>query len=230
MGLLVQEKDIVVPGEEVADGMDYLPSTGTYRDKEKVVSNRLGLVQINGRAIKIVPLTGRYLPKVGDTIIGKVVDVMMSGWRIDTNSAYTAMLSLAEASSDFIPKNANLTKYYGIGDYISCKISNVTSQMLIDISMRGPGLRKLTGGRIISVLPTKVPRIIGTQGSMVSMIKQATNTRIMVGQNGIVHISGDRIEDELLTIKTIRMVEENSHITGLTDMISKFLEEQTRGK
>ena len=36
--LLINEREIVVPGEELAEGMDFLPSHGTYRDKDKIVS------------------------------------------------------------------------------------------------------------------------------------------------------------------------------------------------
>jgi len=81
-----------------------------------------------------------------------------------------------------------LTKYFDIGDYVMAKIINVTSQKLVDVTMKGPGLRKLKGGRIIQVNPYKVPRIIGKAGSMVTMIKDATGCRILVGQNGLVWI------------------------------------------
>ena len=71
----VNEKDISVPGETLAIGMDVLPGSGTYRDGEKIIANRLGLAAIEGRTIKLIPLSGRYSPKTGDTIICKVIDV-----------------------------------------------------------------------------------------------------------------------------------------------------------
>ena len=54
------------------------------------------------------------MPKIGDTIICKVIDVGFNGWRIDTNSAYSAMLSMKDATSDFIARGANLTQYYDL--------------------------------------------------------------------------------------------------------------------
>ena len=173
--IIVKEKEISVPGETLAIGMDVLPGAGTYREGENIIAKRLGLATIDGRTIKLIPLSGRYTPKMGDTIICEVFDVGFSGWRLDTNSAYSAMLSMKDATSEFIARGANLTQYYDLGDYIVCKIVNVTSQKLIDVTMKGPGLRKLKGGRIIEVDPNKVPRIIGKQGSMVGMIKDATN-------------------------------------------------------
>jgi exosome complex component RRP4 len=221
--IIVNDKNIAVPGEALAVGMDILPGAGTYREGEKIVANRLGLVMVEGRTVKLIPLSGRYIPKTGDTIICMVIDVSFNGWRLDTNSAYSAMLSLKDATSDFIARGANLTQYYDLGDYIVCKIINVTSQKLVDVTMKGPGLRKLKGGRIIEVDPNKVPRIIGKQGSMVVMIKDATKCNIVVGQNGLIWIDGEPM-NELLAIQAIRKIEAESHLSGLTDKIKNFLE------
>lgn len=223
----VNDKEISVPGETLAIGMDILPGSGAYREGEKIIAKRLGLVMIEGRTIKLLPLSGRYIPKTGDTIICKVIDVGFNGWRLDTNSAYSAMLSMKDATSDFIARGANLTQYYDLGDHIVCKIVNVTSQKLIDVTMKGPGLRKLKGGRVIEVDPNKVPRIIGKQGSMVVMIKDATKCNITVGQNGLIWIDGEPV-NELLAIQTIRKIEKESHTSGLTEKIKAFLEKNNK--
>ena len=227
--IMVEDKSISVPGETLAIGMDVLPGSGTYREGEKILANRLGLAMIEGRTIKLLPLSGRYIPKTGDTIICKVIDVGFNGWRLDTNSAYSAMLSMKDATSEFIARGANLTQYYDLGDHIVCKIVNVTSQKLIDVTMKGPGLRKLKGGRIIEVDSNKVPRIIGKQGSMVMMIKDAARCNISVGQNGLIWIDGEPM-NELLAIQAIRKIEKESHMSGLTEKIKEFLEKNEKRK
>ncbi|MBS3157894.1 RNA-binding protein [Candidatus Woesearchaeota archaeon] len=225
--IIVKEKDVVVPGEIIAKGMDFLPGMGTTRQGDNILAARIGLVNIDGRAIRLIPLSGQYLPRAGDTIIANVVDVNFSGWRVETNSAYSAMLNVKDATSDFVAKGADLTQYFDVGDYLVGKIVNVTTQMLIDISLRGPGLRKLGEGRILKVASSKVPRIIGKKGSMVSMIKQATDTKIIVGQNGVIWISGEDPKGELIAVNTIKKIEEEAHIPGLTDRIKSHLEQIT---
>lgn len=220
--LLANEKEIVIPGEQVAEGMDFVPGTGTYRKGEFVTASILGLLSIEGRMVKIIPVSGKYLPQRGDTIIGRIKDVTMSGWIVDINSAYDSMLGLKEASSEFIRKGADLTRYFNFGEYIETKIINVTTQNVVDLTMKMPGLRKLGEGMIINVNPSKVPRIIGKQGSMVSMIKKETNCRIVVGQNGIVWIQGEP-EKEIIAANVIKKIERESHTSGLTDRISTFL-------
>ncbi|HLC46460.1 MAG TPA: exosome complex RNA-binding protein Rrp4 [Candidatus Nanoarchaeia archaeon] len=230
MGKLnVKENDIVVPGEVLAEGMDYLPSQGTYRLEDNVRAGMLGMVRIEGKVIKLMQLNGRYVPRRYDTIVCPVIDVLMSGWRVNTNSAYEAVLPIRDASSRFIPKGADLTKFFALGDYLVCKISNVTSQKLVDVSMNGPGLQKLEGGRIFEVNPHKVPRIIGKEGSMISMIKYATGCRIVVGQNGLVWINGEP-DKEVIAYDAIRRIEREATLPGLTDRIKTDLEKKLKIK
>lgn len=218
----VKDKDIVVPGETIATGMSFLPGKGTYRADDKIIAQRLGMISIEGKVAKLIPLTGTYIPKVRDRIVGKVVDVLMSGWRVDINSPYEAVLTLKDASSEYIPRGADLTQYYNLDDYIVCQIVNVTSQKLVDVSMKGPGLKKLKGGRIITIEPPKVPRVIGKDGSMVNLLKEATGCNIVVGQNGRIWISGDP-KGEVLLEKAIKKIETEAHLGGLTDRISAWL-------
>lgn len=226
--ILIENKSVVVPGEELAEGMDYLPTQGTYRDDDKIIASRLGVASVEGRLMKLIPLSGRYLPKRGDTIIGKVIDITLNGWRIDLNSAYSALLGMKDATSEYITRGADLTRYFTFGDYLVTKITNVTSQNLVDVTMKGPGLRKLGEGRIINVAPNKVPRIIGKQGSMVSMIKNATGCRIIVGQNGVVWIQGTP-KSEIVAVEAIKKIEQEAHISGLTDRIKAHLEKEMEG-
>ena len=222
MGLFVQEKSIAAPGEGLAEGMDYLPGPYTRRVGERIVAQRLGLVNIEGRAIKLIPLSGCYLPKFGDTIIAKVYDITLNGWLVETNSAYRAMLNIKDTMR-FIRKGEDLTQYFDVGDYIKAKIVNVTSQNLVDVTMKEPGMTKLTGGRVIKVNPSKVPRVIGKQGSMISLIKEKTGSNIVVCQNGVVWIQSENLGNELRAIRAIQKIESEAHIEGLTERMAEFL-------
>lgn len=228
-GLKIKEKEIVVPGDVLAEGMGFLPSKHIYRDGNKLIASRVGVADVEGKVLKLIPLTGVYSPKQGDTIIAEVSDILISGWRLDTYSAYPAVLSLKEATSAYIARGADLTRYFNIGDHVATLITNVTSQKLIDVTMKGPGLRKLRDGRIVRVDSNKVPRIIGKRGSMVTMIKNATGCRIVVGQNGIIWIEGEP-KNELIAVKAIEEIEKKAHTPGLTEKIQMFLERHTQTK
>ena len=108
--LIVNERDIVVPGEVLAEGMDFLPGDNTYREEDKIYAKILGLIGVAGRVIRITPLAGPYVPRVGDKIIGRVIDITMTSWRVDTETAYSALLNVKDATTRFVGKGDDLSK------------------------------------------------------------------------------------------------------------------------
>jgi len=224
--LLVEERQIVVPGDILAEGMDYLPEQGTFREDDKIIASNVGMVSIKGRLIKLIALNGKYIPRTGDVVIGRITNVATMNWLVDIGYAYEAGLSLKEATSDYIPRGEDLTQFYDFGENIMTKVITVSRAKMIDLTMKGPGLRKLKGGRIIGITPSKVPRIIGREGSMVNMIKDATNTQIIIGQNGKIWIHSDDPLNELKAEEAIKFVDNNCHKDGLTEEVKKFLEKK----
>ena len=128
--LLVEAKAVVIPGEILAEGMDHLPGKGAFREGEKVIASRVGLVYVNGSIINIVPLSGRYIPKKDDTVIGYVRDMTYSSWFINIGYAYDASLSLKDASSSYIERGASLSDFYAVSDAILTRITNVTKDLV----------------------------------------------------------------------------------------------------
>ena len=88
--------------------------------------------------------------------------------------------------------------------------------------MKDPRCKKLIGGLVVHITPSKVPRLIGKKGSMVNTIKTHTRSMILVGQNGRVWVKGG---NETLAAEAIYMVDRYSHHAGLTEMVEKFLKE-----
>jgi len=221
--IFIKEKKVVVPGDVLATGMDYLPAGGAFRDKDKIIASQVGVASVNERLIKVIPLAGNYVPQRGDVVIGKVMDMTYSSWFVDVGYAYEAVLSIKEATSDFIERGAELTDYFCVGDYMVAKLVNVTKSKAMDISLRGPGLRKLTGGKIITVTPAKIPRLVGKGGSMINMIKDDTKCQIIAGQNGRIWISGMDPKMERKATEAIMLINEKAHVKGLTEMVKAFL-------
>ena len=221
------ERKVVVPGEVIVVGDDYLPGEGARRDGEKVVSSRFGLAEIVGRVIRVLSLFGTFIPRRGNVIIGRVTDVTFRGWVIDVDAAAAGFLALDECPRFINPDE--MDRFLAIGDIVSAKIWNVKTKGC-DLTLDGKGLGKLEGGFIFRVIPSRVPRIIGREGSMIKLINDESNCKITVGQNGLVWIKGDNIEDELLAKKAILFTAEKSFIHGLTDKVKEFIEKEKGDK
>ncbi|MBC7129107.1 MAG: RNA-binding protein [Thermoplasmatales archaeon] len=212
-------RKIVLPGSLVGD-KSKLPGKGTFREGENIYSSRLGILEEKGKYVNVIPLSGVYIPNAGDTIIGVVEEVYRNGWIIDIKSPYSAFLSIE--NSPWEMGYGETSKYLKEKDIIIGIISNIDEAKNIDVSMKDKQCRKIEDGIVIDIQPSKVPRVIGKKGSMLSTIKRYTGCWIFVGQNGRIWLKG---EDEKinLAVEAIKKIEKEAHTFGLTERIIKML-------
>jgi len=225
MPIFFEKKQLVTPGEMLAEG-EYLPGENTYMEQNKIYSSRIGLVDTDNKKVNVVALRAFYVPKMGDIIIGTIVEVGFNGWTVDIKAPYTAILRASDVlSRPFKPQNDELATVLNSGDLIVAKIASYDRAHDPQLTVGEPGLGKITRGQILQVTPTKIPRVIGRKGSMISMIKQETNCQIILGLNGVILVTGKTTEEEELAITAIKKIEEESHTSGLTDRITQLLKD-----
>jgi len=220
-----EAKQLVTPGELLAEG-EYQPGENTYTEAGKIYASRIGLVDLDNRKVNVVALRAFYVPKMGDIVIGSVLEVGFNGWTVDIKAPYSAMLRASDVlSRPFKPQNDELSQVLDAGDLIVAKIASYDRAHDPQLTVGEPGLGKITRGQLMRVTPTKIPRVIGRKGSMISMIKQETNCQIILGMNGVILVTGKSPADEELAMSAIKKIEEESHTTGLTDRITQLLKE-----
>lgn len=219
--IFVSDKTFVIPGDVLAKGLDYLPSAGTFKVNDEIRSKFAGQVRIKDKYIGVTPLAGVYIPKPGDGIIAVVKDMQATFWIFDINSPYDALLQLGEATGEFVDtQKTDISRFYDIGEIVYAKVLSVSKSKNVHLTMNDQRAKKLHGGRLIPITPSKVPRLIGKEGSMIEQIKEKTGTQITIGQNGLVWIRGGK---ESLAAKIILMIEKESHLSGLTDKVAAML-------
>lgn len=103
------------------------------------------------------------------------------------------------------------------------EVTEVDKEMNVSVKMNEEGLKRIEKGRLIEISPSKVPRVIGKNASMISILKKESNCEIYVGQNGRIWIDGPK-EAMRKVIEAIEIIEEKAHTSGLTDKIKKFLQ------
>jgi exosome complex component RRP4 len=226
MPIFFEKKQLVTPGELLAEG-DYLAGENTYIEGNKIYASRIGLVDTDNKKVNVVALRAFYMPKAGDIVIGTVVEVGFNGWTVDIKSPYSALLRASDVlSRPFKPQNDELSQVLNAGDLIVAKIASYDRAHDPQLTVGEPGLGKITRGQILRVTPTKIPRVIGRKGSMISMIKQETGCQIILGLNGVILVTGKSVEDEELAIEAIKKIDQESHTSGLTDRITQLLKEK----
>lgn len=222
---MIEERNVVIPGTVVGEVDKNKPGAGTFKEDKYIYASRLGIKTEKSGYINIIPLAGVYNPHTGDTVLGIVHEAQLSTWVVDINAPYPAILHVNQvpwkvdfgATGDFL----------SVGDTIIVKISLIDESKKIELSMEDKSTRKIDEGLIIDIQPSKVPRVIGKSGSMISLLKKYTNCWVFVGQNGRIWVKGEK-EGVDRIVQVIKIIEEESHTQGLTNRIEKLLKEESK--
>lgn len=215
------ERKVVVPGDLLSEDAKR-SGEGTFVKDGHVHSLLYGLANYRDK-INVIPLAGKYIPAPGDNVIGIVKDITFSNWIVDINSPYDGLLHISEFPKRI--ESDEMSKYLRIGSSIMTKVKDVDPTMKVELTLNDKKLGPIKVGRVIEISHTRVPRLIGKSGSMISMLKKELNCNIFVGQNGRIWINGGE-KDMDLAQKTILLIETEAHTNGLTDRIVDFLKEE----
>ncbi|KUO42051.1 MAG: hypothetical protein AVW05_00495 [Hadesarchaea archaeon DG-33] len=222
--LHVQNRELVVPGQLIAEG-DYRVYEGAFREDKQIYASVVGLADVRGQDIRIIPLQGGYIPKQGDVVIGVVVDSHYSGWILDINSPYTGNLFV----SDLLRRKVDLVRedisqYLSMRDVVIAGVKDVNERMRVQLEAGEPGMGRVEGGKLVEISPMKIPRVIGRKGSMLKTLQNVGQCRIEVGQNGRIMIWGKNPRMTNAIIEAVLMIEREAHTSGLTDRVHLMLE------
>ena len=219
------DRKVVIPGDLLSEEAKR-SGEGTFVKDGKVYSLLYGLANFKDK-INVIPLAGKYVPSPGDSIIGIVKDVTFSNWIVDINSPYDGLLHVSEYPRRI--ESEEMSKVLRVGSSIMAKVKEVDSTMKVELTLNDRKLGLLKTGRVVEISHTRVPRLIGKGGSMISMLKRELNCNIFVGQNGRIWINGSE-EDMDLALRTLHIIEREAHTNGLTDRIIDFLKQEKRAR
>jgi exosome complex component RRP4 len=197
-------KKFIFPGDLIEKGK--LRAEGVYYSEGSTYSSVTGMYDDESK--RIIIFNGPYIPKTGDVVIGVIEDIRGTGYSINFGLPLNSYIS-----------SRDIRETLNYGDIVVAKISNYDES---DGSVELTEHSRLRGGIIIHISPFKIPRVIGKKGSMLEQIKNKTNSKIIVGKNGWVWIKDGNVN---LTKHSILKIEKEAHVSGLTDKIAKFLED-----
>jgi exosome complex component RRP4 len=217
------KRKYVIPGDKIVDG-NYRPLMNVIRIGDSIISTRIGIAEAGRDGIKVIPLSGVYIPRINDIVIGKIVDRSSLSWDVDINSCFSAHLPAQDVfGRDFSPARDDMNRELATGDLITARIIAFDRTRDPMLTVQDRDLGKIPRGESLKISATRVPRLIGKRGSMIQTIEQATQTRVIIGQNGVVVVTGRSQSGIELAVKAIKMVEEEAHTSNLTQRIKVLL-------
>lgn len=219
------DRKVVVPGDLLSEDAKR-SGEGTFVKDGNVYSLLYGLANYRDK-INVIPLAGKYTPTAGDNVIGVVKDITFSNWIVDINSPYDGLLHISEFPRRI--ESDEMSKYLRIGSSIMARVKDVDPTMKVELTLNDRKLGPIRTGQVVEISHTRVPRLIGKGGSMISMLKKEVKCSIFVGQNGRIWINGSA-DDTDLALKTIALIEKEAHTNGLTDRIVSFLKAEKKAR
>jgi len=232
------ERILVVPGDQLPVTAAKIDHETILRENEQYYSTVVGLFEQRQNRANVVRLFGPYTPKVGDVVVGIIIDEVLLGWKVDINAARPALLPFTN-----VPSRSKLS----IGDVIVAEVADYGVSRGVVLNMRekrartgrrktrrrqtkktrtkGRRLGRVTRGFLVAIQPSKLPRLIGRGGSMISAIKRGLNCDIIVGENGYLVLRTESLRKRQIFERIIRIIEAQAHTTGLTERVIKLLSE-----
>ena len=212
-------RKLVLPGDLMEAKSK--PGRGIFRKDGRVHASVVGHSIDKSGYINVNGIKGRYNPKTGDKVIAICAEPGPSVWRMDIGASFNSTLHHSE--SGWKVPFGDTARFLSIGDAVWAEIFMVDAAGSHQISLKKDDCRKLYSGTIVRIDPTNVSRVIGKQGSMITAIREKTQTRIQIGQNGYIWIDG-KGDDISLAQKAVEMINVEATSKGLTKKIEKLLE------
>eukprot|EP01026_Neomeris_dumetosa_P075510 TRINITY_DN7988_c0_g1_i1.p1 TRINITY_DN7988_c0_g1~~TRINITY_DN7988_c0_g1_i1.p1 ORF type:complete len:299 (-),score=26.05 TRINITY_DN7988_c0_g1_i1:99-995(-) len=205
-GYSYQGCDVVVVGsviEEDAQGK-LLRGHGTNKVGGQVVGTVCGVVERVNQLVSVRVLQGRYLPQIGDLVVGRVSDIGQKRWRIDLNARQDAHLSLSAVDLPggiqrrrTTTDELNMRQVFGEGDLISSEVQQMQHDGQVHLHARNQRYGKLVGGQLIQIPSNLIQR---QRQHIHSNPERGVD--VVMGMNGWVFISVNREIGEDGLVKT----------------------------
>lgn len=180
---------LVVPGEDLGESEGQEAGHGVLSISGRLKAIKQGIIRKKGDLVSVEPKHTRYMPRPGDLVIGFIEGCTNNIWFIELGAPFNAILpmSLGPGKVDF----GGTRSVMDVGDAVLCRIQEVEETHSSVVTMKGMGLRKIRSGVIEEIDPHLLGRLIGKGGQSLRRLKEDTECRIVVADNGRMWIDGE---------------------------------------
>lgn len=201
-------KKLVLPGEVLTERP--MRMEHTIVDNGKTCSTIIGL--FDDETNSLIPVEGLWYPRPGEKIVGIIEEAKLNTYTVSLNAPYKGIIISKYTEGNIVN-----------GDIIEATVKDLDKTGTI-VLIRP---RVLYGGKVVSVKPSKIPRILGKDNTMIKQLSDGTKSSISVGMNGLVWLKGGDID---LATDAIVRIQEEAHVPGLTERINVMLSERQKAQ
>ncbi|CAN6660779.1 exosome complex component Rrp4p [Trichomonascus vanleenenianus] len=191
----VNAQGLVTPGEIVTDDTIWMRGHGTYSVNEKTYSSVAGTITRVNKLLSVRPLRGKYVPVVGDHVVGRITEVGNKRWKVDIGASQDAVLLLGsvnlpggvlrrKSESDEL----QMRQFLKEGDLLNAEVQGLFSDGGASLHTRSLRYGKLRNGYLVLVPSSLVIRFRTHQ------YRLPGNVDMILGINGYIWLSKSRKE------------------------------------
>ncbi|CAI2732459.1 unnamed protein product [Schistosoma spindalis] len=196
-----------------------------------------GRVRIVNKLVYVEPPKARYFGNVGDTVVGRIVEVEQRRWRVDVNSALLANLALANVKlpgGELRRKSEDderaMRSFMKEGDLIVAEVHEVYKDGTLQLHMPGTRTGKLGGGCLLRIPPSLIKRQkihrhrlaiprIDTLDGPITISNEVISVGLILGCNGYIWTGPARAMDIGLGLSA--PVEADLNTTSETELLAE---------
>ncbi|MCL5239598.1 MAG: hypothetical protein M1286_03985 [Candidatus Marsarchaeota archaeon] len=216
---------VILPGDKISDSP--VRTENAIVENGKTYATVMGMLDESRGAF--IPLESIWYPREGDFAVGIIENSKNNVYTVALESPFRGLI-LPPPRPRFggrgrfgdrgrPPMQEERREIMHIGDVVSVFVKEVKREAdQVILILDRP--KRLFGGKLMEVRSSKVPRIIGKDSTMLRQLEDGTRCTILVGLNGLIWLKGENVP---LAQKAIWKIQEEAHVSGLTERITELL-------
>ncbi|KAF3315774.1 exosome non-catalytic core subunit rrp4 [Orbilia oligospora] len=197
-----QSGGIVTPGEVVTEDPQWMRGHGTYLSQplapggsQSIVSSLAGTISKTNKLLSIRALKFRYVPEIGDLVVGRILEVQTKRWRVDIAAPHSATLLLSSINlpGGILRKRTStdelqIRTFFSEGDLLVAEVQTLSNDGLASLHTRSLKYGKLRNGVFMTIDAGMVRRMKSHVLTM-NTSNGGGEVDIYLGVNGYIYIA-----------------------------------------
>jgi exosome complex RNA-binding protein Rrp4 len=176
-------------------------------EKEKIAAITKEMTENNKTESEIsASKIGLYNPKVGDRVVGRIIDFERMMWLVDIEAQSEALLDAHTIVSGQIDISEYL-KLLSKNDYVIAEVTSSTP--FYELTVSRPELGRVIKGKILKIDIKAALKIADNKDKSLKKIIHDTKSQIIVGMNGTIFLNAGTDKDENSILDYLRKNHDN---------------------
>lgn len=219
-----QSTQLITPGQLITSDPQWMRGHGTFAAADDgpsaIRATVAGTIQKTNKLLSVVPLRARYVPEIGDLVIGRIVEVQSRRWKVDVAAPMLANLLLSSINlpGGTLRKRTsvdelNIRSFFGEGELLVAEVQSLFQDGSAALHTRSLKYGKLKNGYFMAVSGMGAGVGVVRSKRQIFTLQTATGGEVdvILGVNGYIWIA-KHIQDQMSQEVGLNRLEESASL------------------